>query len=100
MIEGGAIEFGAFVSGVTEVVGQMVTYEFAGEAGQSIFFDYQSTTETTKFTLMAPDGRTELFSVTGDKGPVTLEQSGTYVLTVDPLYDQTTEYEFIIELQD
>ncbi|MCQ3971962.1 MAG: hypothetical protein DPW09_00795 [Anaerolineae bacterium] len=97
VIEGGAIEFGEFVSGKIEIPGQTATYTFEGEAEQTLYFDVQNTSEGTYFTLTAPDGRTEVFNIyNSDQGPLVLEQAGTYTLTVDPDSANKPTFEFIL----
>jgi hypothetical protein len=101
VVEGGPIEFGQFVSGEIEMPGQTAKYTLEGAAGQSILFDVQNTSEGTYFILLAPDGRTEVFNIyNSDQGPVTLEQSGTYTLVVDPDSANKPSYEFVINPQN
>jgi len=99
VVEGGPIEFGAFVNGELKIPGQTAVYTFEGTAGQTIFFDVQTTSEGTYFNLIAPDGRTEVFSVyNNDQGPLALEATGTYTLVVDPDSANRPTYEFTISL--
>ncbi len=97
VIEGGKIEFGKFVDGEIKTPGQTAKYTFEASAGQTIYFDVQSTSEGTYFNLVAPDGHTELFNAyNSDQGPVVLEQAGTYTLLVDPDSANKPQYEFVI----
>ncbi|GIK40978.1 MAG: hypothetical protein BroJett011_48110 [Chloroflexota bacterium] len=97
VIEGGPLEFGKFVDGEIKIPGQTATYTFEGAAEQTIYFDFQSSSEGTYFILTAPDGRTEVFNIySSDQGPIALEQAGTYTLTVDPDSSNKPKYEFVV----
>jgi hypothetical protein len=97
VIEGGPLEFGKFTGGEIKTPGQTAKYTFEAAAGQTIYFDVQSTSEGTYFILTAPDGRTEIFNIyNSDQGPVVLEEAGTYTLVVDPDSANKPTYEFVI----
>jgi tRNA A-37 threonylcarbamoyl transferase component Bud32 len=97
VVEGGPIEFGKYVDGEIKTPGQTATYTFEATAGQTIYFDFQSSSEGTYFILTAPDGRTKVFNVyNSDQGPIVLEEAGTYTLTVDPDSSNKPRYEFVI----
>ncbi len=100
MIDGGALTFGQFVDGQINTPGQTARYTFEGQTGQSIFFQFDSASEGAYFSLLAPDGRTELFNVyNGNQGPVALEQAGAYTLIVKPDGPAKPKYSFAINLQ-
>ncbi|MCG3211907.1 MAG: hypothetical protein FOGNACKC_05553 [Anaerolineae bacterium] len=97
VIDGGALTFGQFADGQITIPGQTARYTFDAQAGQTIFFQFDSASEGAYFSLLAPDGRTELFNVyNGNKGPVTLDQAGTYTLTVTPDGPAKPKFSFVI----
>jgi serine/threonine protein kinase len=96
LIEGGEITFGQFIDGQIQIPGQRVHYTFEGQAGQTIYFQFDSATEGAYFTLTGPD-RTELFRVyNGNKGPVELAQAGTYTLLVNADGPAKPKYTFVM----
>jgi len=99
VIDGGALQLGGYVQGETSVPGQTVSYSLDAEAGQTLYFELSESTNTTDFTMMAPDGRTEVFRSYGDHGPVTLEQGGTYKFLADPRGDKPSSFEFMVRAE-
>ena len=100
IVAGGAVEFGGFTAGATEIPGQVVEYGIDLNAGDTIYFDVLEASVTTDFLLTAPDGRTQIFKTYGDRGPETLRDGGRYVLRADPRSDKLSEYEFTLHRLD
>ncbi|MGA8260030.1 MAG: protein kinase, partial [Arenicellales bacterium] len=96
VVDGGKLEFGKYTKGHTSVAGQIVSYTLDAKAGQTIYFDFDKASASTKFVLMAPDGRTRIFSDYDDHGPVALNQSGAYNLIADPNGNATSDFEFTV----
>ncbi len=97
VIAGGQAEFGQVISGKVDTPGQVVTYQVEAAAGQTVYFEFLSADSGTYFILTAPDEYTEVFNIySGSSDPITLEQTGGYVLTVDPDQVGTPAFEFIL----
>ena len=96
IVDGGRAKFSEYIAQSTQMPGQIVRYEFDATSGQTVFFDVTRASNTTDFTLTAPDGRTEMFNSYRDSGPLSLQQSGVYQLIADPRGDQTSDYEFAL----
>lgn len=96
VVNGGSLSLGQTVKGKTSKPGQSVAYQMFANAGQSVQFEHVKSTEATDFRLTAPDGETRVFETSGNHGPVTLDQSGTYTLVADPRDDWVSEFEFIV----
>ncbi|MFK8018188.1 MAG: serine/threonine protein kinase [Pseudomonadales bacterium] len=97
IIQGGKVVLGIAASGQTELPGQLVQYTFDGTKGQTIKFSRLNASNPMDFTLIAPDGRTEVFRTYSKTAELELPQKGEYQLLADPRYDRTSEFEFIIE---
>jgi len=96
VIEAGALAFDRYAEGSTRQPGQRVSYEVEGSAGQTLYFDLAKASSTTDFTLVAPDGRSEVFKNYSDFGPVALKTTGSYRLVVVPRGDRTVQFEFAL----
>lgn len=96
VVDGGRLKFGRYTEGRTSVAGQKVSYTFEAKAGQTVTFDLDKDNATTYFTVVAPDGRTKIFTDNNDHGPVTLKRAGTYALVADPAGDETTKFAFTL----
>jgi tRNA A-37 threonylcarbamoyl transferase component Bud32 len=93
----GQIPLGEYISGEITTPEATASYMFQAAAGQMIYFEVQETSAGTYFILTAPDGRTELFNIyNSDRGPLLLEATGSYTLTVDPDDENVPTYAFII----
>ncbi|MGA8262638.1 MAG: hypothetical protein WB783_20735, partial [Arenicellales bacterium] len=100
VVDGGKLEFGKYTKGHTSVAGQIVSYTFEADAGQTVTFDFDKASASTQFILMAPDGRTRIFSDYDDHGPTVLKQAGTYTLLADPAGDNTSEFSFTLRSKE
>lgn len=98
VIDNGALSLNEYVSSETTQPGQTIVYNVHLEAGTTLFFDVQSTSNTTDFRLA--NGRRELFSGYGDAGPVIVEQTGEHTLTMDPRGDKMSAVEVILYTLD
>jgi len=99
MTDGGSLRLGRYVNESIAVPGRAVAYTLEADAGQTIFFDHVDNTEPTRrmaFTLLAPDGHTQVFKSRSDFGPVTLEQSGTYKLVASPGDSRVSGFQFVV----
>jgi tRNA A-37 threonylcarbamoyl transferase component Bud32 len=109
VLENGAISWTQQIDGKIKTPGQKATYAVEGKAGQTIFFDEQGIEDEsfklTDFILIGPTEE-EVFKQSGtsvnsaDSGPITLEQEGSYTLTVDPAEDNIPGFSFFIWLLD
>ncbi|HUL50941.1 MAG TPA: hypothetical protein VLU94_00005 [Candidatus Nitrosotalea sp.] len=92
-----ALTLGAVTSGNIVHPGDQVYYTFNGTAGQRVFFDSRNPDSTIRIytTLHAPGGAT-VFSAYSyqDIGPVTLSETGTYLLQFDGYLNSTGPYSF------
>jgi len=96
-IQGGKIVLSEAKGGKTELPGQLVQYSFDGTRGQTIKFSRLNASNPMDFTLIAPDGRTQVFRTPSKTDVLELPQDGEYKLLADPRYDRTSVFEFIIE---
>lgn len=90
------IQIGEVVSKSIDDVDEVDTFTFSNTlAGQTAYFDIQSGTQNQfKWKLTAPTGG-EVFSVNfSDRGPLTLDEVGSYTLTVEGKNGHTGAYQF------
>ena len=87
---------GFYVEDAITIPGQTATFTYAGEAGETVYFDFVSASADADFVLHGPDGDQVLKAFMEDAGPVTLGQTGTYTLTVDPWERGTPSFAFSI----
>ncbi|MGI9286444.1 MAG: serine/threonine protein kinase [Pseudomonadales bacterium] len=100
VIDDGELTLNRYTKNATKFPGQKVIYEFAANEGQRVYFDEQHLgNQLTNYRLIAPDGRTKVFETNKDTGPLTLPQSGTYLLEIDPTEDNTVEFAFVLRKQ-
>ncbi|MGB3802622.1 MAG: LamG-like jellyroll fold domain-containing protein, partial [Sphingopyxis granuli] len=81
-----AIALDTVIDGLLEPANSTGLYNFVGEAGDKLFFDYLSSGPTGRWRLIDPQGRQIVYNNTGassDMGPVVLTRSGTYTLVVE-----------------
>ena len=79
-----SLTLGHEVTGTIINPGDQFSYTFTGSVGQQIYFDSRDATTGIDALLTSPYGNTVFntdFS-SGDEGPFTLTQAGTYTLTV------------------
>lgn len=95
-----ALSFGEYTQGKTTIPGQTVTYPIEypieAKAGQTLYFDLIEDTAHIDYTLTAPDDSPTVFNSTRDVDPVTLEQSGTFTLRVDPPNEKISKFAFVV----
>lgn len=94
-----AIPFNEPVQGTISVPGDSATFAVEIEANQQVYFDFESSTADTDFILRAPDGTQVFHAFMQDAGPFTLEQAGTYTLTVDAWDQAAPSFEFVLRAQ-
>ncbi len=100
VIDDGQLTLNRYTKNATKFPGQKVIYQFAASEGQRVYFDEQHVgNQLTEYRLIAPDGRTTVFETDNDTGPLTLPQSGTYLLEIDPTEDNTVEFAFVLRKQ-
>lgn len=81
----GELELNAVIDDSIARPGQKTKYTFAGEKGQSVYFESkQDDRFHVDYRLMAPDAKTIVFKSRASTGRVELPQTGTYALLVDP----------------
>ncbi len=85
VVDEGELELNAVIDDSIARPGQKTKYTFAGEKGQSVYFESrQDERFHVDYRLMAPDEKTIVFESTDSTGRVELPQTGTYALLVNP----------------
>ena len=87
--------FGETISDAIVTPGEDEIYAFTGIAGQRLYLDGLDQISNINARLISPDG-TNLFStsLTTDRGPFSLERSGTYRLIIEGTNGSTGDYQF------
>ena len=94
VIQAGPIEPGGYMAGATQQPGQLVEYSIELSAGDVVYLDILNTSATADFTLIGPDGRSQLIKSYSDRGPEQVRRTGRHLLRVDPRSDKTAEFEY------
>ncbi|MCB0172558.1 MAG: protein kinase [Anaerolineae bacterium] len=97
---GEGVPLGQLVTGAA-AAGSTSTHLIDGHAGQVIFIDFQKAESVyTNYTLIAPDGITTVYenstSAPLNSDPITLDQDGTYTLSITPPEDAGQTYGFVV----
>jgi len=95
-IQGKAIQPGTFSSGQILTPGQVINYTVELKQDDTLFLDIEKTSGTTHFSLISPDGRSQLFKSYSDTGPINAPVTGTYTLQADPAGEKLTSFEFTL----
>ena len=79
-----ALTLGQEVTGTLTNPGDQASYTFTGSVGQQVYFDSRDQTSGLYAELLCPDGSQvfDAYFPYNDYGPYTLNQAGTYTLTV------------------
>jgi len=96
VLDGGEVRYGQFRSARLSQPGERLRFAVAGRANDALFFDFIRSSNAIDFTLMAPDGRTQVFAGSDDVGPFQLPQDGTYALFAQARGAEPSEFEFIL----
>ncbi len=86
---------GAPVSGRIRVPGEVHHFRFDAAAGANLFADAQDMPGEFDWTLRGPSGSV-LFDGRGDQGPLSLDEAGQFLITLDPRADGTGYYQFVL----
>ncbi len=94
-----ALTLGTPVSGTLTNLGDEASYTFTGSPGQTIYFDSLESSTYIYATLTGPYGNQVFASYLpyGDEGPFTLNQAGTYTLTLSTQNTYTGNYDFTLD---
>jgi serine/threonine protein kinase len=98
VIEPGMLALDEYVSAQTTTPGQSISYDVNIDAGTTLFFEVESASATTDFTLT--NGRNQVFSGYGDAGPLIVERAGEQTFTMDPRGDKLSTVEVILHTVD
>ena len=91
------IELDRFVFGKIAVSGSQAQYTFAAVAGQQLFFDVKSGSPSLlDWHLVDPRGTTVFTRNISDAGPLVMQETGTYLVTIDGRGDSVGEFQFRI----
>lgn len=94
-----AVTPGTAVSGTLTPGNGAVAYSFAGTAGQSLYFDAVSSSQSVYWTLVDPAGN-QLFSTSFTaQGARTLALSGTYTLLIEGYVGNTSPATYTFNVQ-
>ncbi|MEH2196766.1 Ig-like domain-containing protein, partial [Nostoc sp.] len=96
-----ALILGDTVIGQVSVAGQNQEFNFAGQAGQRIYFDpiqYSGNRGDWKFQVYSPTGRqvVDTYLAYYDNQLITLNEDGNYKIVVDPQGATTGDYGFSV----
>ena len=94
-----ALTLGTPVSGTLTNLGDEASYTFTGSPGQTVYFNSLESSTYIYATLTSPYGYQVFASYLpyGDEGPYTLNQAGTYTLTLSTENTYTGNYEFTLD---
>ena len=91
------IELDRFVFGKIAVSGSQAQYTFEAVAGQQLFFDVKSGSPSLlDWHLVDPRGTTVFTRNISDAGPLVMQETGTYLVTIDGRGDSVGEFQFRI----
>ncbi len=93
------LTLGTAVSGTLANLGDEASYTFTGSPGQTVYLDSLESSTYIYATLTGPFGNQVFASYLpyGDQGPFTLNQAGTYTLTLSTLNSYTGNYDFTLD---
>ncbi len=92
-----ALDVNKKTSGTLERAGQKFIYTFDEYAGENIYLDHKSdASQQLTYHLIAPDGRTTIFTSDADSGPWKLSQTGDYTLEVAAKTNAKIDFEFVL----
>ena len=85
------------VVGSIRVPGEVQSFEFMAQFGDSIVFDeIHNTGGQLRYTLTSPTDQTLFGNVSGDQPAIELNESGTFTLLIDGLNETTSPFSFQI----
>ncbi len=95
VVEQGELALNTVIESSIARPGQKAEYTFAGEKGQSVYFESkQDARFEINYRLTAPDKKTVVFDSKASTGRLELPQTGTYALLVDP--QNTFGFKFLL----